>query len=929
MSKGAVYERQVDNVLTGGWNLLPPGDLLAPAEALQCENFRIDTAGNLRSRYGRGGAVWEPGTVRRFCEVKGVGVRRYAATYDGQLWRDGLRIDSGEFGPGPIGLASYQGFLWAMGRNAQKKDNGAALLNWTPTAPADPVVTPAAGGLLEDATAYTYWITYAATGGQESPSNAEGTTVVTGGGNLTNVITSPAASGDTQVIGWNVYRIGNTLQEALRLNSEVIAIATDFTDTGDPGQQLGDLALTRIGIALDPNAAGPPAGNGLAGPYYEHLLAWGVAAHPNRLYWAGTLQPYNFPGSDLDEGNHVDIGELGDAIVGVTIRPRYATVYKDSSIWRLVGDPDDLDGDLEQVTDELGAIGGQAITTVGGIDYFQGPEGLYANSGEKPRKITGKLDALFRGERPAPAGFAFSTGIRLNQNPVALQRNCMAHRRGRLYFFYCGGDGASFPNRGITQELGADNWGSDSRPITAILNEGTEAVDEATAAPTGSGLLVACVDGGVVALEEGFRDDGTPIPVSYHSGYKDQGAPDNLKTYVDVVIKHNTGDAQLTVKAFYNGGVGPVPDKLSIPEEALGVIQSVSETTSIFQCSFGGDYLGIKARNIAIRIEGEASASAPALIYKVLVHYFIEARDSKTYVSDETDLGDERVKLIAELELDIDFPAEGGGSTVWGVYADGGTGAIGGGGAGAVITPGLDPVVPDSPIPTPVTIGWTSLGEVDYPAVAWSTGFVEREPGEYYFLSGLSLRAFVGDASHGISPQIAQIGLGLGYPLLATVHQAPLLQTFAATPSAAFLAQWPQEAYFDVVKGILAGLVPAPVIPDGFETFLNPAPPVTPGPPVPPPDPEAEPAPVAALPSLTLRDYGNVPPTAGRQIIRIPLPGTPAGPIEGRLTRVTLRNDLTFFRLYGVRLRVLPYGEFMDNLRGEVFETLNLNIGAE
>jgi hypothetical protein len=661
MSQGSVYERQVDSVLTGGWNLLAPGDILSPAEALQVQNFVPYSAGNLESRKGHSQSFGSVGTARNICVVRGTPPRRYSATYSGNVFMNGLPTGGG--GIGITAMVSYQGFLWAMSRGRQNKHDGTSWLSWAPAAPADPTVAAIAGGYLVVGKIYTYWITYTATGGQESPSNAAGQTVAPiVDGDQTVRITSPAASGDPQVTGWNVYRVGNTLQDALRLNTVPIPIGTDFDDTGDPGIGLGDVQVSKLGIALDPNADGPPAGNGLAGPYFERLLAWGVADHPNRLYYSGTLQPYNFPGSSLDIGNHVDIGEKGEGIVAVTLRPRYSTIYKDNSIWRLVGDPGDIDADLECVTEEIGASGAQAVIgpLVTGMDYFQGPEGLYSFNGETARKITGKLDLLFRGEVPNNEGFAYPTDPRLNQDPLAKARNCLAHRFGRLYFFYCSGDVATQPTSGIHCLLGADNWGSISYHAgsvpTAVLSEGQETVDEATGAFSGGGQLVAVLDDQLVFLEDSDDDDGVAIPLAYQSSYRDQGAPDNQKMYADVVIEHNTHGAALSVGAHYNNGASSEP---------LGTITSAARTVSTFQCNLGGDRLGTEARNIAIRIEGNTSGSG-VFIYKVKVHYYVLPRDSKTYESDETDLGTERVKELSELELDIDA----GGAVTWYLFAD-------------------------------------------------------------------------------------------------------------------------------------------------------------------------------------------------------------------------------------------------------------------
>ena len=737
MSKGAVYERQTQVVLTGGWNVLPPGDLISDAEALQCENWRVNAAGNLKSRYGNGGAVYSPGPVMSLCQVKGAGTRRYSAAYNGHLWRNGSDLGGFATAGERIGMVSYQGFLWAMSRSNQKKDNGTDLLTWSTAPPANPVVTThVAAGSLVDTKVYTYWITYTnIVDQQESPSNPAGVNgpVVVAPDQAMD-IASPTDPADPQRTHWNVYRSGNTLQDTLRLNRVPILLGTDFVDNGDVAELLDDYSVTQLGIALDPDSAGPPAGNGLAGPYYDRLLAWGVLNHPNRLYWSGLLQPYNFPGSDLDEGNHVDIGELGEEIIGVTIRPRTAIVYKDSSIWRLLGDPGDLSGGLEPITRDIGAIGGSGIISVGGTDYFQSKEGVYSFNGERATKATGKLDPLFRGEFLEPVGPAFSSLPQLNVDEAALERNCIAHRKGRLYFFYCGGT-ATLPTRGIATEIGSGAIGADTRAVSAILDEG-------------KGLLLASIGDDVVSIEEGFDDGGAPIPLAYLTRYKNQDAPDNLKTYVDVVIEHNTGGATLGVSAYYNNGVGPIPPQLAGISEFLGNLTSIEKTTTTFQLDTATAHLGVTAKNIALNIAGDADDGAAASIYKILLHYFIEPRDSKTWDSDETDLGDTHVKALYELELDI--------------FAAG--------------------------------------------TVAW-------------------------------------------------------------------------EVSTNITAGLAAGV-------------------------------------------MASRQTGSFGATTTRVPLRIPL----TSPVDGRLARVTLKSDDSTFRLYGARIRIRPYGEYLE--AAEVWQTVELNLGA-
>ncbi len=646
--KGSQYERQTDKILTGGWNLLTSGDLISTTEALQMENCRVDSAGNLRSRLGNGAALFSPGgNVTELTTVRNAaGLIRYAATDAGELWR-GDGTDLGSFGS-QVAMVSYQGFLWAMSQSLQKKDDGTSgsLLAWTPAAPAAPVVTPTAGGsTIPLGLTYTYWVTYTDSNDQESPSSDGTSTGVIVVPNSLMVITSPTDPSDPQRTHWNLYRIGGTMENAFRVNTGILPLGLDFTDSFDPIDGLSDLQLTQLGIALDPDSEGPPAGSGLAGPYYERLLCWGVAAHPNRLYWSGTLQPYNFPGSSLDEGNHVDIGEQGEVIIGVTIRPRTATIYKQSSIWRLVGDPGDINSDIELVTAAIGAM--SPPTSVGAIDYFESKEGLNSYDGETPTKISGKLDRLFRGEEPEASGITFSPVVGLALDPAVRASNRLGQHNGRLHFSYSA-TGATSPNRGLVCLLGADNWGSDTRALSAITDEGQQ------------GFFLGSSGGDVFDLEDGELDTGTGIDMAYLSGYKDQGAPEQDKTYCDVVIQHNTGGADLTVTAYYNNGTS---------SEVLGTFDSTATTLTTLQLNVGGDHIGMVAKNVAIGITGQTTGN-PILIYKLFVHWFAEPRDAKTFDSDETDLGTPMVKSFRELELDIDYPAGGGGTITWQFLTD-------------------------------------------------------------------------------------------------------------------------------------------------------------------------------------------------------------------------------------------------------------------
>lgn len=719
---GAVYTRLEQRVLTGGWNLLPPGDLLGAADALRTANIRVDTAGNIRSRFGSS-VAHSPGPAASLLTYRaGGGVQRYTETQDGKLYNGSTLL--GDFG-GQIGMVGYQGFLWAISNSLTGKDQGlgGGLTSFTPDTPGNPILTVDAAGGAGDFTegdVYSYWVTYVNDVGQEGPSNPDETDITIPSGDVKIVITSPTTPGDASIIAWNVYRAGGTLEGAFRLNLTPIPLGTDWEDDRLAVSNADDLSVTKLGISLDTTSEGPPFGNGMAGDYYGHLLAWGVEDHLNRLYWSATLKPWSWPGASLDEGNHVDLGELGERIVGVTIRPRLATIYKENSIWRLVGDPDALSGEIEKVTGARGSVSRHMIS-VGGMDYFEAVDGLYSFNGDQDVKVSAKLDPLFKQELPDATGFQ---PVSLDLTPSVRANNCLAHRGGRAYFFYAQ-SGHTVPNAGVSVLIGAEDWAEDTRAITAIYDEGQ------------TGDLLGSIGSDVCALEDGFNDASAAIHVVYQTHFKDQGAPDSDKMYADLVVEYNAGGGSFTVGAQYNSGASA---------EALGTLTGTTKKIATFQFN-ATDKLGSVAKSIALTFEGDTATDHPVTIYKIVLHYYVLPRDSKTFDSDETDFGSPKTKLFNELELDIDY-------------------------AGAS------------------TVTW---------------------------------------------------------------------RIFTNSPGAA----------------------------------------------------------------MASRDTNTIGPTTGRVTLRIPL----AAGIEGRLARLTLRCDADTFKLYGARLRMLPYGEWYDGAHSEIFTTFDLGFG--
>ena len=166
--------------------------------------------------------------------------------------------------------------------------------------------------------------------------------------------------------------------------------ATTFSYSWNDGD------ITTFGVLLQVGKDPAPACAGMSGPYFARLLAFNSALHPNRLWWTKPTQPfYWYYAASEVQGNWVDVGEDGEAILNVTCHARVAVIYKERSIWRLIGDPDT--GTLEQVRPKIVNLGPRAQLNAGKMDYFATVDGLYSFDQSTETKVSDKLDPLFQG----------------------------------------------------------------------------------------------------------------------------------------------------------------------------------------------------------------------------------------------------------------------------------------------------------------------------------------------------------------------------------------------------------------------------------------------------------------------------------------------------------------------------------------------------
>lgn len=630
---------QTQKVLAGSLNFVAPGDLLTEPDALILENWRADQVGALRSRNGHGAALFTGPRPIRSIATDG-GSRRYFAS-GGKVYRGTSPIATG-FEDAPIGLATLNGWSWAMNRGNQVKDDGGNTYAWTPPPPAAAPTQQAGSGSLNGDV--SYWVTWDTEAFHESNPSPE--LALTGLVGDSATITRPTTPADPQVTHWNLYRQDTYLPQPYKVNTEPIPIATEIyeDDGAAPNHSSADLAGRGEALAFDHDPA--PAARGCV-TYLNRILAWSSAAHRARLWWSATDHPWYFPGSDDEqEGNWVDVGQDGEDLLAVVEYPRMVVLLKDSSIYRLVGDPDETWAEIERTNAEVGLMGEKAWARgAGGSMYLQGKEGIYRFNGDTAVKVSPKVDPIFKGDTAWLNG---KPARPINPDPAVRALAVMEYVNGRLYFSYAD-DLSSTNNATLVYDEAGDRWYSDSRAFEALLNEGQD------------GLFLGARVRSVYQLESGTTDDATAIALTYQSGYSNQGALDNDKVYADLVVEHNTRGRTFTVYAYIDNGATVL---------TLGTVTSSSRTEtplSLTPVSFHDDE-GLRGRDVSIRLFSDDEGAGPAEIYGIFLHYYLLPREGLTWDSGKITLDAHKVAQLDGLAFDVEIAASG--SLAWKLWTD-------------------------------------------------------------------------------------------------------------------------------------------------------------------------------------------------------------------------------------------------------------------
>ncbi len=490
-----------------------------------------------------------------------------------------------------------------------------------------------------------YFVTFFNNILEESNPSPQSNTLVLNGQSAT--LTSIPVSSDPDALGRYIYRIGGSINQALRVGT-----LFDNTSTGPWLDPTSDEAAQDDDFEMPQDNDLPPAARGVLGPYFGKLVAWSTALRPARYFWTKAGQPFAFPGAvDPDIGNWEDAGGDDDPILNAIDHKQAIIFYKSRSIWRLIGDPETADP--VRTNANIGIVGPQAACNNGSVDLIMGPEGVYSFNGDFETKFSQALDPIFKGE-----------WVKLSEtdslppiNRDFIQNTVLEVVNNRLRVSY-----PEFPSSTPTVvavcNLDTGEWcrerftGLPSPAPTAMFYEG--------AGRTLVGGFTSGGQGSLYNLETNdYRiDNGSPFRAIWQSRTEDQGLPDNDKSYSDVEIDF---ESAITLPGLGSSAISTLSVYLvfnNLTKVFIGNISSATRKTVILKIPtpadgsdhFPADGIGYLARNVAVRIEGDIEAVAQ--VYGTYIHWWPLERWAISFDVGHTDLGaPERAKQCDYLEI--------------------------------------------------------------------------------------------------------------------------------------------------------------------------------------------------------------------------------------------------------------------------------------
>ena len=511
---------------------------------------------------------------------------------------------------------------------------------------------------------YQYYVTFAASDdsleSNGGPASAA-VTVVAQSVTLTNV----PVSADPRVGKRNIYAVGGTLGQAYLVGTIGDNSTTTITIS------IADLDATNSGVTMPTDNDLPPAASGVGGPHFSRLFAWSTVANVNRLFYTEPNLPQYWPGAnDPAIGNWVDVGMEGEAIVWCTFHTNIVVIYKERSIWMLIGDPSS--GTLVRVRDGLGLTGAFAVCDAGTVDYFVAPGGLCVFDMDRATEMGSQISPLFNSSlgnsgTDTPPGSVL-LGSAYNSTSIGPYAVALGYAMGKLYVGYAEAGGALSYCLLVYHEA-SQRWFYHRNSIAGATGWFGFLFD---------GYQIVGLTGSTGGAAQGYNLDdfrgffsqdsgGAPIECTYQSHYEDCGLPDNQKVWLELVIDYEFSGETALVGVFWDNGAAGLSVLTHITggqrtQTSIPLASALGTATLRVAGTIQDDLL---AKNISVLID--CIANHQLIIHNVYLYYYEEARLAAAASTLPTDLGSAKVKQCKELQLDIN---PSGGAVDVQLYSD-------------------------------------------------------------------------------------------------------------------------------------------------------------------------------------------------------------------------------------------------------------------
>ena len=487
--------------------------------------------------------------------------------------------------------------------------------------------------------AIQYYVSFVNIFGEDSNPSPVSNSVIAG--NQTITLNGIPVSSDPSVIIRYIYRIGGGLNHPLRVGQ-----IPDNTTTGPWEDHTTNRVAQRDNRVMPTDRDVPPPARGVLGPVYGRMLVYNTDLHPARYWWTPAGRPWGFY-SPLDEdiGDWEDAGSDSEGILVATDHRPVTVLYKERSIWKIVGDP--ATSTPSKTASRVSAFSAKAVVNAGGVDYFVGPEGVFMFNMDFETKLSKDIDGIFKGDYVVIGNGHVLPPLSLD----GADEVCISVIGDRLKVSYPSHPFIN-PNVVIEYHIETGRWyfheytNLAATAFSVMYNEGRGPGRGFIAGATGE-------DGGYLYHLEtaGFYfDDNQSARGIWQSATTDQGLPDNIKVYADVVIdfasrQGSSPNTVLEVSAIFDNGtvvsLGSVSSQ-SAAQPRESIVLKIPPKVA-------GDH-GYPAKNFAIRVE--CDIWGVVIIYGVSIYWYPEVRGARTFDTGLTHLGlAERVKQIDHVEL--------------------------------------------------------------------------------------------------------------------------------------------------------------------------------------------------------------------------------------------------------------------------------------